>query len=142
VAAASGAEAEAAAAFMLARGGIRRRETLVIAGRRKAAFGSVAATGTGNGKRRGRRVSIAVNLGFVLLASCHLFFPLHCKISCYLISFSIQMFQAMFGITEVYFNNWLCKCRIHTLTSPLEITFSFYLNFLFYTWSCYGALKF
>jgi hypothetical protein len=108
-AAASGAE-EAAAAFMLAPCVIWRRETLVLAGRSKAAFGSVAATGSGNGKRRGRSVSIPVavtELGFrtpiVLLLSTVLSYALQ-KIL--LFDFcSIQMFQAKFGIREVYFNN-------------------------------------
>jgi len=53
---------------MLALDGVPRRETLVSAGRRKAAaLGSAAATG--DGKRRGRRVRIPVDSDLTLLQS-------------------------------------------------------------------------
>ena len=52
----------------------------MIAGRR-AAFGSVPAIGSMNGKRRGWKPSIAVDLGFVLVASCQSVFSLAFQIA-------------------------------------------------------------
>jgi hypothetical protein len=60
---------------MLALDGVPRRETLVSAGRRKAAaLGSAAATG--DGQRSGRRVCIPVDLYLTSLAHAVFYFKM------------------------------------------------------------------